>query len=67
MVRRKSTSIEIITARLVGGSPIAAHRRADGTLVVLDPQGRKLSFTPEEIRQAEKKDEQLENEPEEAQ
>jgi hypothetical protein len=57
MARRKTISIEKTAARLVGGKPINAHYRKDGTLMVLDPQGRKVTFTPEEVAKAEKLDE----------
>ncbi len=50
MARRKSNSIEQAAAQLVGGKPIAVHRRADGTLVVLDERGRKRTFTAEEVK-----------------
>ena len=54
MARRKTSAIERTAEHLLGVTPIAVHRRTDGVLVVLDPQGRKLTFSPAEVGQAEK-------------
>lgn len=52
MAPKKANPIDKIAAQLAGGKPIAVSTRADGTLVVLDPRGRKLTFTPEEVARA---------------
>ena len=52
MARRKTYPIEKVAAHLVGGAPLALTQRADGTLVVIDPDGRKTVFTAAEIRKA---------------
>jgi len=53
MVARKKTSSMMKTvSQLVGGVPLDYHQRADGTLVVIDPLGRKLIFTAAEVQKA---------------
>ena len=42
----KDKKIEKILPKLVGSRPLAYDLKADGQLVVIDAQGRKLSFTP---------------------
>jgi len=42
----KDKKIEKILPRLVNRPPLAYDLKADGQLVVIDAQGRKLSFTP---------------------
>jgi hypothetical protein len=51
MARRKTISIDRVAAKLVGGKPLATHRRPDGTLVVIGPAGRKRTFTSKQVQQ----------------
>lgn len=46
----KDKSIEKILPRLVGGTPLDHDLKADGLLVVIDAQGRKVSFAPGEYQ-----------------
>jgi hypothetical protein len=41
-----------IAAKLVGGSPLSHKLYADGTLVVIDPTGKKSCFTRQQVQQA---------------
>lgn len=66
MARRKTNPIEKTATKLAGGKPIDVHQRADGTLVVIGPLGRKLTFTPEEVSQAQGEDKNTESGGEEA-
>lgn len=52
MARSKTNPIEKVAAALVGGEPLDYAQRADGTLVVIGPEGRKVVFTAAEVRKA---------------
>jgi len=52
MARRKTYPTAKVAAHLVGGAPLDFAKRADGTLVVIGPAGRKLVFTAEDVRKA---------------
>lgn len=52
MARRKTNPIEKVAAVLVDGNPLDYAQRADGTLVVIGPEGRKVIFTVAEVRKA---------------
>ena len=52
MARRKTNPIEKVAAALVGGPPLDYAQRADGTLVVIGPNGRKVVFNAAEVRKA---------------
>lgn len=62
MPRKKTIPIERAAEKLVGGKPMAARQRPDGTLVVIDPDGKKRTFTPGEVQQARKTEAQTESE-----
>ncbi|MEA3326687.1 MAG: hypothetical protein U9R53_05185 [Chloroflexota bacterium] len=41
-----------IAAALVGGEPLDFSLKADGTLVVIAPNGQKFKFSPEQVEAA---------------
>lgn len=44
-----------LAGQLAGGKPLAFQLRPDGSMVVIGADGRKQTFTPAEVRTAQKK------------
>jgi len=52
VARKKRISTNSVAARLVGGKPLALKLHADGSLVVIRPDGRKAHFDAAQVRAA---------------
>ncbi|MCB2210188.1 hypothetical protein KQH62_04780 [bacterium] len=60
MPRKKSIPIDRVAEILVGGKPLATHLRADRTLVVIGPTGKKFTFSAKAVAQARKAEREAE-------
>ena len=60
MARKRSVNNKRVAARLVGSKPLAYKLREDGVLVVIGEDGRKSTFTPDQVRAARKTEDSAE-------